>query len=107
MLKNTKFKSDYDKVHFCSEEEEAYQEFRSAPKLLLPKEEDGHQDIKTPRHQDIKSTRHQDKTRRTSACFACLLGWILLGWILLGCYAWIGSENSVQDSQRNTPRCKK
>jgi len=57
--RNTKVKSDYGKVHFCSEED-AYQEFRSAPKLLLLLEEEGHQDIKTSRHQDIKTSRHQE-----------------------------------------------
>jgi len=35
-------------------------------------------------------------------CFACLLGWILLG-RMDGSYAWIGSENSVQDSH-STPQ---
>jgi len=33
---------------------------RSAPKLLLLLEEEGHQDIKTSRHQDIKTSRHQE-----------------------------------------------
>jgi len=73
---------------------------RSALKLLLL-EEDA---IKTSR---TKRSRHQDKTRRKCLlCFACLLGWILLG-RMDGSYAWIGSENSVQDSQENTPRCEK
>jgi len=53
--------------------EEAYQGSRSAPKLLLLKEDA----IKTSR---TKRSRHQDKTRRKCLlCFACLLGWILLG----------------------------
>jgi len=73
---------------------------RSAPKLLLLKEDA----IKTSR---TKRSRHQDKTRRKCLlCFACLLGRILLG-RMDGSYAWIGSENSVQDSQQNTPRCRK
>lgn len=65
MLENTQVKSDYDKI---------------SSKAVARRR----------CHQEIKRSRHQDKTRRTSACFACLLGWILLGWI--GCYAWIGSE---------------
>jgi hypothetical protein len=53
----------------------------------------------------IKTSRgDQDtKTRQGGDALACLLGWLLLGWILLGSYAWIGSENSVQDSQK-TPQ---
>lgn len=39
----------------------------------------------------------------------CLLAWMDLARMdgLLGSYAWIGSENSVQDSPKNTPRCNK
>jgi len=72
---------------------------RSAPKLvLLLLEERPHQDIK-------KRSRHQDKTRRRHALLACLDLACSDGW--LGSYAWIGSESSVQDSPKNTPRCNK
>jgi len=58
-----------------------------------------------PRDQDTK-TRQGGSACFALLCFACLLGWILLG-RMDGSYAWIGSENSVQDSQQNTPRCRK
>jgi len=70
---------------------------RSAPKLLLLLED--HQDIK-------RRPRHQDKTRQGGEALACLLAWMDLA-RMDGSYAWIGSENSVQDSSRNTPRCSK
>jgi len=80
--------------------EDAYQESRSAPKLLLLKEDA----IKTSRNQEPGD--QDTKTRQGgSACFAllcfallCLLAWTDLAWKdgRKLCLDWIG--NSVQDS---------
>jgi len=89
MLKNTKFKSDYDKI---SSKAAAAQRRRRTSR---------HQDIKTPRHQDTKTSRHQeDKTPRqdkADKCLLCLLAWMDLArmdlaWML--CLDWIRKFSS-------------
>lgn len=68
--------------------EDAYQEFRSAPKLLLLLEERPYQDIK-------KRSRHQDKTRLGHALLACLDGSCSDGWLARKlCLDWIGKFSS-------------
>lgn len=92
MAKNRQLPVAFEKVLMCPKIQKPSQlRTRSAPKLLLLEED------------ALKKWRNQQdtKTGQGGEVLACLDGSCLEG--RTGCYAWIGSENSVQDSE-GTPQ---